>query len=353
MPAGKPYTPDDHRAALAAVAEHGTVTEWARAAGIPRGTADARIQAARRWQAQVSQHTQEALSAYNFATEEMTPAEAWAAGDETASRTIAAVQNKQWRAIKRKGPFCLFHTSDEHVDDNSSLLRLIEADVARAKGMDAITCHGGDVINNWPLAGRLAKKWAEQQCTLPQAFLRVQHFIQMLDPDVWTMGNHLEMNPLAAQIVQGFLPKKTITDHWTVRFIVKVPGGRDCRVALSHKFQKGSSWFHKTHGHIRELLEAEPVDVLMDGHLHCDGVMDYTLPERQIAACMVASGGYKVTDEWAARISRGGNDMKLRGRCHFIIVDPYAAYDEDFAKAFKSPDQAETYLNGLQNLRAV
>ena len=125
------------------------------------------------------------------------------------------------------------------------------------------------------------------------------------------------------------------------------------RAILSHKFQKGSSWFHKLHGAIREMLEGEEADLLMDGHVHSDGVLDHTLPERGHAALAVASAGYKITDKFAARISRGGKIPRLRGRAHWIVCDPMAEADASLCAAFKSPRQAEAYLSGLQNLRSV
>jgi hypothetical protein len=46
--------------------------------------------------------------------------------------------------------------------------------------LNAIMCHGGDLLNNWPMAGKLAKQWAKQECTLPAAILRAQHYINMM-----------------------------------------------------------------------------------------------------------------------------------------------------------------------------
>jgi hypothetical protein len=291
---------------------------------------------------------------YRADTLEMTPEQAWAAGTDTFDRVLSKAVAKRGRALKRpKGPVTIFHSTDEHVDDNATPLRLIEHDIAAAKAMGAVMCHGGDLLNNWPMAGKLAKQWAEQDCPLPAALLRAQHFMQIFDPDVATMGNHEEMNPYLAQLLEGWMPKKTITDYWTVRFDVETPGGRPVRAVLSHKLQKGSSWFHKLHGHIREMLEAEEVDLLMDGHVHSDGVLEHTLPERMHSALAVASAGYKVLDKYAARISRGGKLPKIRGRAHWIVFDTQAEYDETFGVAFKSPRQAEAYLNGLQNLRAA
>lgn len=285
---------------------------------------------------------------------ERSDADAWNDHADVFERKISKIIANRWPVVRvTNGAYCVFHSTDEHLDDDSTPRKLIEEDIKAARGMSAIMCHGGDMLNNWPLAGRLAKQWAEQTCTRPDALLRAQYFIKMFQPDVWTDGNHEEFNPYLSDLIAGWLPEHTIRGDWTVNFKVETVGGRTLKAVMSHKFQKGSSWFHKAHGHIREMLEGEEADLLMDGHLHSDGVLDHTLPERGLSALCVASAGYKVVDKYAGRISRGGVIPKLRGRAHWMIVDPFCDRSENFVTAFKSPVQAEVYLNGLQNLRMV
>lgn len=291
---------------------------------------------------------------YSLKKEEMTPQEAWDRHADVTSRTLSQLVQKRWQVIERpRGPFCIFHSTDEHVDADGALLRVLEHDIKRAHDLNSVMCHGGDLLNNWPQAGRLAKKWAEQDCTRPQALLRAKHFIDIFRPDVWIDGNHEEMNPYLSDLLSNWLPDGVIKDYWYVSFIVRTPEGRDARVVMSHKFQKGSSWFHKMHGHLREMLEGEEADLWMDGHLHSDGVMEHTLPEREVAGTLVASAGYKAGDEFARRISKGSGLPKMRGRAHWIVCDPQAEFDANFFTAYKCPDQAEAYMNGLQNLRAI
>lgn len=341
--------------AVEALRVHGNKQAAADALGIPRNTFANRYNTAE--QRGFAKPAYKALSegcGYNLDGPERTPEEAWNAHVSTFERTYTETSKKRWQRIKRpKGPFCIFHTTDEHLDDNGTPLRVIEQDIKAARDMNAVMVHGGDALNNWPMAGKLAKKWADQECTMPDALLRLQHFIEILQPDVWIDGNHEEMNPYLAQLIDSYLPDGIIRDYWTAQFVVETPGGRDCRAVVSHKFQKGSSWFHKAHGHIREMLEGEPCDLLMDGHVHSDGVLDHSIPERSHSALCVASAGYKMFDRFATRISRGGKVPKMRGRCHFIIGDPQAEPDESMCTAFKSARQAEAFMGGLQNLRAV
>lgn len=288
---------------------------------------------------------------YDIRRDDWSPKDAWDSHAGAFERKLSNTLRKREGVIKRKGPFAIFHSTDEHIDDDATPLRIIQQDIEAAHRMGAIMCHGGDLLNNWPVAGKLAKQWAEQSCTLPAALLRARHFIDIFEPDVWTDGNHEEMNPYLMQMFDGWLPKNTIRDYWTVSFRVQVPNLPDYRVRLSHKFQKGSSWFHHLHGHIREMLESEETDLYLDGHFHSYGVMHHGLPERSHDALMVASAGYKIVDKYASRISRGGKIPRLYGRAHWIIVDDQS--ETDRGVAFKEPNKAEAYLSGLQNLREV
>lgn len=324
-------------------------TEAAQKMGVTMNGFKSLLDRARKWDGERLEDC-----AYDLDATERTPEEAWAAHADTFERTFSKTARNRWQTIKRpKGPFCLFHSTDEHLDDNATPLRLIEQDIAAAHELGAIRCHGGDALNNWPLAGRLAKKWADQECTMPDALLRLQHFISILKPDVWIDGNHEEMNPYLDHLITEYLPDGVIRDYWSVSFQIETPGGRTARVIMAHKFLKGSSWFHKCHGAIREMLEGEECDLLLDGHLHSDGVLDHTLPERGHSSLCVASAGYKILDSFAARISRGGKVPKIRGRAHWIVCDPQAEPSASLFTAFKCPKQAEAYMGGLQNLKQV
>lgn len=327
--------------------EHQNFAEVARILGVNRKTVEDHV---KRWLAE-----NKIEANYDTEVDAKTPKQAWDEHTPVFERRISALMKKRWPKIQRTsaGAYVIFHATDEHLDDDACPLKIIEDDIKASHGMGAIMAHGGDLLNNWPMAGRLAKLWAEQTATRPDGLLRAQHFIDLFKPDVWTQGNHEAFNPYLDDLFKTWLSKKTIIGDWSATFQVISPGGRTLRAILSHKFQKGGSWFHKTHGHIREMLEGEPADLLMDGHLHSDGVLDHTLPERQHAALCVASSGYKVADKFAHTISKGGNMPKLRGRAHWIVVDPQADFDANFCSAFKDPLQAEAYLNGLQNLRAA
>lgn len=285
---------------------------------------------------------------------ERTPRDAWDAGKGTFERVISDALQKQWRQIKRgRGPFVIYHCTDQHLDGDSCPLRLLEADIQASHDLGAIMAHGGDLLNNWPMAGKLAKMWAEQQCTKSDALLRAEYFMEIFKPDVWVDGNHEEMNPYLEAFFKSRLPASCLADYWSIGFEVITPDGRPVRVKLSHKFEKGQSWFHPHHGAIRETLEADPADLYIEGHYHVSGVMYRTFAERSLSATYVASAGYKPIDKWATRISRGGKVPKLKGRAHWIVCDPMADEGEITCMAFDSPRQAEAYLNGLQNLRAA
>ena len=300
--------------------------------------------------------TAEKLSAAGYDTERApkTPAEAWAEHRDAFERKVAKSSKEHVIQRHDASPFVIYHITDPHLDDDATPLALIESDIKASHAMGSIMIHGGDALNNWPSGGRLASKWGDQQCTLEDSLLRLRHYIDMLQADVWVDGNHEEMSshliPLINEMLSG---STTIRDYWRCDVTIKSPGGRDLRMAVSHKFGKGKSWFHAMQGHIREMLEGRDIDLLLDGHMHQAGVLEHHLPERGTTTLCVASSGYKVVDSFASRISRGGKTPRIRGRAHWIVVDPMAPAGSALCTAFSEPEQAAAYKSGLEMARRI
>lgn len=289
---------------------------------------------------------------YNLDAPEKTPADAWAEGKAVFEQKI---RKSRHHTIVREdsSPFVIAHFTDTHLDDDGTPLALLEADIRASHEMGAITVHGGDALNNWPEGGRLAKKYGDQSCTIEDGLLRLRRYIELLQPSIWVDGNHEEFSGHLAYLIDDMLPDRVLKDYWTCDVTVRSPGGRDLKMAVSHKFQKGSSWFHKMHGHLREILEGEHRDLLLDGHLHSAGFMEHHMPERGTTTLCVASAGYKVVDRFASRISRGGKIPKMKGRAHWIVVDPQAPADGSFCVAFTESAAAKAYLDGLSATRRI
>lgn len=299
--------------------------------------------------------TQAKLAAVGYDTERAakTPEEAWAEHRDAFERKVA--KSSKSHVIKRQdaSPFVIYHITDPHLDDDATPLALIESDIRASHAMNAIMIHGGDALNNWPSSGRLAAKWGDQQCTLEDSLLRLRHYIDILAADVWVDGNHEEMSSHLIPLINGMLGDETIRDYWRCDVTIKSPGGRDLRLAVSHKFGKGKSWFHALQGHIREMLEGRDIDLLLDGHMHQAGVLEHHLPERGTTTLCVASAGYKVVDNFASRISHGGKAPRIRGRAHWIVVDPLAPAGAALCTAFTEPEQAAAYKAGLDMARRI
>lgn len=289
---------------------------------------------------------------YDLDAPEKTPAQAW---EEHKSAFEQKVRKSRHHRIVRDdaSPFVVAHFTDVHLDDDGAPLALLEADIRASHEMGAIMVHGGDALNNWPSGGRLAAKYGSQSCTIDDSILRLRRYIELLRPDIWVDGNHEEFSTHLSFLIDEMLPDRVVKDYWTCDVEVVSPGGRSLKMAVSHKFQKGKSWFHQLQGHIRECLEGEHRDLLLDGHLHSAGVMEHHMPERGTSALCIASSGYKVVDKFASRISRGGKIPKMRGRAHWIVVDPLAPEDGSLCVAFTEPAQARAYMDGLSAARRV
>ena len=102
-----------------------TQEEIAREIGVTRKTVERRIARAKRW------HQEKQIEGYGYeiSTEDKTPAQAWNEHVGTFNRAIGSTLKKQWKSIKRDGPFVIFHATDEHVDDDKSALNILSADI--------------------------------------------------------------------------------------------------------------------------------------------------------------------------------------------------------------------------------
>lgn len=292
---------------------------------------------------------------YNLDADEPTGEQIWREQARVFERTFAKTSKQRLATLKNPngtGAFIMAHFTDVHLDDNGCALSLLEEDINASHRIGAITMHGGDALNAWPHGGKLAKKNADQHCTLSDSLKLLEHYINILQPKLWVDGNHEEMLPVLDELIIRALPRSVARDYWTIRFNVETPGGRTVKGAMSHKFSKGNSYFHALQGQIREAMEGEAVDVRFDGHMHRAGVMQHYLPERDQTTLMIASSGYKLYDKFAARISQGGKHARIAGRAHWIVSDPQLEFGPN-CTAFICPDQAEAYAEGLQNLRAA
>lgn len=141
-----PLCENEYREALRAKRVYGPDNDaGAKALGINVNTYRSRL---RRAKAQ-GIHEDEAMNAleglgYNSNAGEPTPKDAWDNHVSVFDRRFSKAKEKRGRVIQRpSGAFCIFHTTDQHLDDDATPLRLIEADIRAANDMDAIKCHGG------------------------------------------------------------------------------------------------------------------------------------------------------------------------------------------------------------------
>lgn len=210
--------------AVEALRQHGTTLKAAEAMGLSRAGFSGLIVNAKLTAAEKAElYSGAALSVsrargvqpladagYDLSYADRTPEQAWQEHASAFERKVGKQLARNEQSLTRSGPFVIYHSTDQHIDDDASALNVLRDDIQASHDLGAVMCHGGDLLNNWPLAGKLAKQWAEQACTLPDALLRAQHFIDIFKPDVWVDGNHEEFNPYLVQcLTAGYLKQQS------------------------------------------------------------------------------------------------------------------------------------------------
>ncbi len=277
--------------------------------------------------------------------------------EEVLAERVARITRRSEESIETpvvgcpSGPFVVWHCTDEHLDDNGSRIDALADDMGAARRLSASRLCGGDILNNWPLGGRLAGKWAEQEATLPEGLALAKWSLNHYPPDVYAFGNHEKMNAYLKEWLLEVMPRRTVVGWWSVRFVYRPAQGRSFVVTLAHDFSQGKSWFHPLHGHIREDLESGSSDIYLAGHLHCEGSMAFTNAKTGRRPLFCRSRGYKQFDGFATQIGKGGNAGG--GHSTWLVLDPREDCDERAMFAFADWRGAEAMLNGLVNLQAV
>lgn len=317
------HSDDTLRAALDAVAAHGSISAAARALGMPRLTLQSRVQEARgRLGEDAAPAPQPVPSGFTAPVlpEEEEPLDATVARlEREQERREAARSAAEWMRFEVAGeaPFCLAFVGDPHVD---------VCDIRRLRGhLDLIeqtprmwAVGLGDWVNGW--AGRLRSQYAMQSVTEAQAYRLAQW---LLGKPIWwllLLGNHDGQrwhghgSPLRWMETAAAVPAV----DWQAKFTVGC-GGREWRVWAAHDFP-GNSQFNAGHGAKKRALWTGAVaDLFIAGDHHT-----FTLAQDQHEHTgkvywTARARGYKPLDDYAREKGHGEQNI---GHSIGAVFDP-------------------------------
>ena len=242
----------------------------------------------------------------------------------TQDRRHARLRSENVRSvqIEEEGPIGLMMMGDPHLDDEGTDLRLVTEHVdiiKRTPGCYAVCV--GDLSNNWPMGGRLAKKHADQSVTREQEKKLVRWFLDTLR-DRWAglvIGNHDLWNNDKAWLSSVLNPDVYPVGNDELRVRLNFPRGT-YGIHIRHDF-KGGSMYSTTHAPFKAaLMGRDNFDLYVCGHRHVWGLRSEPLKNREAALAM-RLGAYKLHDEYA--VTLGHRDGVPGGEAAFVIVRPW------------------------------
>lgn len=249
-------------------------------------------------------------------------------------------------AVLDRGPICIVHLGDPHVDDDGCDWSTLKAHVDLIRSTEGMyAANIGDTRNNW--VGRLAKLYGEQRTSARDAIILAEWLFKSL-AGKWLYivnGNHElwegDNDPLRWIASQA----NTIYEPSEARLGLTFPNGRTVVVNARHDFA-GSSMWNPTHGPMKAAQLGLRDDVMICGHKHQSGYSPLKDPDSGKVCHCIQVASYKRYDRYARE--KGFRDQSL-SPCVCTVIDPDADTAVDLIQVFWNPYTAAAYLHMLRN----
>jgi hypothetical protein len=323
--------------AIRAAAQYGSKKAAADALGIPRSTLRHRIDSAGKHGISPTEFETPYLPEEIPAAEELLERRRKEYKRVDAARTARKLINVK---VKLDGPIGIMHMGDPHVDDSSTDICAIEADVKscqETEGLFAATV--GDLQNGW--VGRLARLYGEQSTSAAEAWVLVEWLITSVpwlyvvkgNHDLWTgSGDPLDFMMRGTQGVLG---------QHDARLNLVFPNKKQVRVNARHDFPGHSMW-NTVHGAAKAAKMGWRDHILVCGHKHISGYAVDKDPATGLISHILRVAGYKIHDNFARE--RGLPDQNIFSSCVTIIDPQYADSDARLITTIMDIQEGAEYL---------
>lgn len=320
-----PMGDDKKREALEAVRQHGSIRSAARALNMPRQTLQHRLKGAK----ELPPSRVELPSFVLDGDEEEPIEDLLSRFRKDHERKAKAAAERNWFTIKINEtlPYGLLVFGDPHLGPHCDW-RLLERHVEIARQDGIYGAQIGDLTDNWPWTGRMARLWAENDISTKTERRLANWF--MLESGVtwlvWLIGNHDVWNG-TDEIYKRMGAHQIPMVDWRAQFTLEHPNGSKTRVDAAHG-RKGSSLYNPTHGTLRDAKFGEHADIFLSGHIHSFGLYDIEFPEKRTQTWLAQISGYKCHDHYALV---NGFAQSNRGAAVLAVIDPATGRVQCFA----------------------
>jgi hypothetical protein len=274
--------------------------------------------------------------------------------EKRVKKKIARDKEERWYSIKlpNNKPWGGLIFGDPHMGThcNWPLLREHVDIAASTDGLYGISV--GDLTDSWPINGRLARLWAENDMSTSTEWKLTEWFTQSAGITwlAYILGNHDGFGgPNAIRLFQKICKNLVPVTDGEAKFIVKTPNGAAFPFWVRHDF-KGHSQFNANHGLMRALREEADVErglhvFGIQGHKHHWAIAEEEVPERGYFFSAIRARGYKVSDGYAKAL---GFSEQEYGASILITCNPQAKNLAQQSQVWKDVGEGAEYLTWLR-----
>ena len=249
--------------------------------------------------------------------------------------------------INTSEPFAIAWFTDVHLGDNGCNYDQLMADCRQVeKSPHAFGVFMGDASNNWPVTGKLAKQWAEQETSKHMERQLVQWFLHESGVPwlFWALGNH-DLWGDGETILRGMNADLVPMASWGAKLTLEMANGRECRMDLAHN-HKGFSMWNPLHAETKAAQMGWESDFVFSGHLHNAALHFEELAAKGRSVWLMRAKGYKEADSYSFQ---NGYDEQKEGHAGVTIIDPRTRRQNPIVHATLSVEEGMDYLAWLRS----
>jgi hypothetical protein len=340
-----PLTPiEEIRAAVEALAKFGSIRAASMATGVSRSTLARRLDRAGRLEVERPAFEASIVPSASMPNAELV---AHLAQRSQLHRARFAAEKNRRIKINTSEPFAIVWFTDVHLGDNGADYHtLVQHCELVAKTPHAFGVFMGDASNNWPVTGKLAKKWADQETSKHQERQLVEWFLKESGVPwlFWALGNHDtwgDGETILHMMNADLVPMST----WGAKVTLECATGREIRMDLAHD-HKGHSMWNPLHAETKAAQMGWQSDFVFSGHRHTAALHFEEYASRGSAAWLMRTKGYKTSDEYAFV---NGFPEQQEGHAGVTVIDPRTSRMNPIVHASLSVEEGLDYLTFLRS----
>ena len=272
-----------------------------------------------------------------------------------AEKKLSRQQEEQWFPIKMPDdrPFGLVVLGDPHLGTHANwpLLQEHVAILKKGAGNGLYAVNIGDTIDAWPISGRLARLWSENDISHSTEWKLVRWFFHESGIDwlVWLLGNHDNFPQNGAAMFKEISRNVVPVMDAEAKFVLTTPNGSAFPVWARHDF-RGHSQFNTLHAAMRSMRERADVDrgchiLGVEGHKHQWAIHTEENPDRGYFFTVARARGYKIADDFAKNLDLSSQEY---GASVVWVCNPQAKNLAQMNSIWPDVEEGAAYLTWLR-----